>query len=389
MPHEEAADSHVETEQRVTPLELFFDLVFVLSFTQVTAFMSAHPSWESVGQGMLILAALWWAWAAYAWLTNSLNPEEEGTRLAVLAVMGAMLVVALAVPQAFGDESILFGAAYFVVRALHILLYEMGARQRGDEELHTNVHLMAPGALAGPALIIGAGFLDGPAQAGLWALALCIDYTSPLRAGPGGWGLSPHHFAERHGLVIIIALGESIVAIGAGATGTEIDAGVVAAAVFGIAVVAAIWWTYFDVVAIVSEQRLADSVGREREALARDSYSYIHLPMIAGIVLLAVGLKKTLADVSDPLDAVPAVALCGGVALYFVGQIALRLRNIRTLNIQRALTVAACLGLIPLAFSTTALTGLIALALLLTALIAYETISYGDARARVRASASG
>ena len=385
-PEQESADTHVETEQRVTPLELFFDLVFVLSFTQVTALMAADPSWETVGQGMLILAALWWAWAAYAWLTNALDPEQEGTRLAVLAAMAAMLVVALAVPQAFGDDAILFGCAYFLVRALHLLVYELAARSRGDEELHTNVHLMAPGALAGPALIILAGFFDGSTQGAIWVAALAIDYTSPLRAGPGGWGLSPHHFAERHGLVIIIALGESIVAIGAGAAGIDIGAGEVAAAILGIAATAALWWIYFDVVAIVSEQRLAEAQGAEREALARDSYSYLHLPLLAGIVLFSLGLKTTLAHVSDPLDTVPAVALSGGVAIYLLGHIGLRLRAVRTLNIQRTLTVAACMGLIPLSLSVSALVGLGALTGLLALLITYETINYGDARTRLRAS---
>jgi low temperature requirement protein LtrA len=385
---EESADSFVETEQRVTPLELFFDLVFVLSITQVTALMSAHPSWEAVGQGMLVLAALWWAWAAYSWLTNTLDPEQDGTRLAVLAAMAAMLVVALAVPQAFGDDAILFGGAYFAVRALHILLYEIAARSRGDEELHTNVHLMAPGALSGPALLIVAGFLDGAAQAGLWALALAIDYTSPLRAGPGGWSLSPHHFAERYGLIVIIALGESIVAIGAGAAGIDLGAGEVAAALLGVGAAAALWWIYFDVVAIVTERRLARAQGADREALARDSYSYLHLALIAGIVLFSLGLKKTLAGVSDPLDTVPGVALCGGIALYLLGHIALRLRGIRTLNVQRLITAAVCLALIPLALNVAALVVLGGLTLLLAALIAYETISYGEGRTRLRASLS-
>ncbi|MGH3131506.1 MAG: low temperature requirement protein A, partial [Gaiellaceae bacterium] len=296
---------HAEREERVTPLELFFDLVFVFAITQVTGLLSADATWAGLGRGMLVLGALWWAWAAYAWLTNTLDPEEGAVRLAMFAAMGAMLVVSLAVPEAFDADGVLFGVAYFAVRALHIVLYAIAGR--GDADLLGAVLRMAPTATFGPALLIVAGFLDGPAQAGLWALALALDYLGVLVGRGEGWRVAPAHFAERHGLIVIIALGESIVALGVGAGQLSLGVGVVAGALLGIAVVAAMWWAYFDVVAIVAQRRLTQARGAARAAQARDSYSYLHLPMVAGIVLFALGLKKTLADVDDPLEAVPAV----------------------------------------------------------------------------------
>ena len=194
----------------------------------------------------------------------------------------------------------------------------------------------------------------------------------------------PGHFAERHGLIVIIALGESIVAIGVGAD-AGVDAGVAAAAVLGIAVAAALWWLYFDVVALVAERHLARTAqGRERNELARDSYSYLHFPMVAGIVLLALALKKTLADVGGALDAVTATALLGGTAIYLLAHVAFRLRNVRTLNKQRLVCAALLVALVPAAVELPSLAALAVLAAVLTALIAYETVRFAEARDRIR-----
>jgi low temperature requirement protein LtrA len=376
----------VETEERVTPLELFFDLVFVFAITQVTGFMSSDPTWEGLGRGLLLLGALWWAWVAYAWLTNSLNPDEGAVRLAVFVAMGAMLVVSIAVPDAFGNDGVLFGCAYLLVRVLHLVLFAMGSRD--DPDVHDAVLRMVPSATLGPALLIVAGFLDGLPQVALWVAALALDYGAMvLIVGPSGWRVAPSHFAERHGLIIIVALGESIVALGLGVGDLEIDAGIIAAALFGVAVSATLWWAYFDVVAIVAERKLTEASGAERAAMARDSYSYLHLPMIAGIVLFAMGVKKTLGDVGDPLATVPAVALCGGVALYLLGHIGFRLRNVGSLNRQRLVVALACLALIPLARETPALVTLGCIAGLCAALISYEAIHFREARERVRHAA--
>jgi low temperature requirement protein LtrA len=369
-------------EERVTPLELFFDLVFVLALTQCTQLMSDDPTWEGLARGLLVLGVLWWSWTGYAWLTSVVDPEEGGVRIAMFAAMAAFLIVALCVPEAFGGLALEFALAYGVVRAAHIALFMLASRD--DAALRSSVVGLAGSSALGVGLLIGASFLDGAAQGGLWAVALLLDLGGPFLFGSEGWKLVPGHFAERHGLIIIIALGESIVAIGVGA-GAGLTVGQAAAAVLGIALVAELWWIYFDVVALVSARRLARaSEGRERNEMARDSYSYLHLPMVAGIVLVALGLKKTLGHVEDPLETVPAFALLGGVAFYLLGHVGFRFRHVRTINRQRLLLALALFALLPVAIEIPALATVGALTVLLATMITYETISYGEGRARVR-----
>jgi low temperature requirement protein LtrA len=369
-------------EERVTPLELFFDLVFVLALTQCTQLMSDDPTWEGLARGLLVLGVLWWSWTGYAWLTSVVDPEEGGVRIAMFAAMAAFLIVALCVPEAFGGLALEFALAYGVVRAAHIALFMLASRD--DPALRSSVVGLAGSSALGVGLLIGASFLDGAAQGGLWAVALLLDLGGPFLFGSEGWKLVPGHFAERHGLIIIIALGESIVAIGVGA-GAGLTVGQAAAAVLGIALVAELWWIYFDVVALVSARRLARAPeGRERNEMARDSYSYLHLPMVAGIVLVALGLKKTLGHVEDPLETVPAFALLGGVAFYLLGHVGFRFRHVRTINRQRLLLALALFALLPVAIEIPALATVGALTVLLATMITYETISYGEGRARVR-----
>jgi low temperature requirement protein LtrA len=376
-------EHHVEAEQRVTPLELFFDLVFVFGLTQVTSLMSADPTWSGLARGMLVLAALWWAWAAYAWLTNTIDPDEGAARLAVFGAMAAMLIVGLAAPGAFDDDALLFGGAYLAVRVLHIVLYALAA---DDEDIRGAVMRLAPTSIVAPGLILGAAALDGTAQGIVWLVALAVDYSGPLFGRGRGWRVFPAHFAERHGLIVIIALGESIVAIGIGAAGIDLAGRVVLAAILGVVVSAALWWSYFDVVAIVAERKMTEAKGVARSRIARDSYSYLHLPMVAGIILLALGVKKTIGHVDEPLEPVPAVALCGGVALYYLAHIAFRLRNVRSVNWQRLVAALGCLALIPVATNARAIVGLAAIAGLCAILITYEAIRFREARARVRTS---
>jgi low temperature requirement protein LtrA len=368
--------------ERVTPLELFFDLVFVLALTQCTALMAADPTWTGLARGLLVLGVLWWSWVGYAWLTSVVDPEEGAVRLSMFAAMAALLVAALCVPGAFRDEALLFACAYAVVRAGQIALFLLASRD--DPGLRSSVVGLAGSSAIGVGLLFVASGTDGALQGALWALALALDMAGPYFFGSEGWKLVPGHFAERHGLIVIIALGESIVAIGVGAE-LGVDAGVVVAATLGVAVAAALWWLYFDVVALVAERRLARAaVGREQNEIARDSYSYLHFPMVAGIVLLAVGLKKTLGDVGDPLDAVPATAMLGGTAVYLLAHVAFRLRNLRTLNRQRLVCAALLATLIPAATELPALATLGLLAAVLTSLIAYETLRFAEARDRVR-----
>jgi low temperature requirement protein LtrA len=372
----------VEGEERVTPLELFFDLVFVFAITQVTGFLAEHETGEGLLRGLLLLAALWWAWAAYAWLTNTLNPEEGAVRLAVFASTAAMLVVALATPTAFGIDALVFAVAYFIVRALHLVLYAIAGR--GDPELLGAVRRFAPGAVLGPTLLVAAAFFDGPVELGLWIAALAVDYLSALAGHGRGWRLSPGHFVERHGLIIIIALGESIVAIGVGAAGVPLDAAIITAAVLGMVVAACLWWAYFDWVAIVAEAQLKEADGADRANLARDIYTYLHMPMVFGIVLFALGMKGTLAHVNEPLELVPAIGLCGGLALYMAAHVALRLRTSGGWGHGRPTATVALLVLIPVATMVPALLALALVAAVCSAVIAYEAIRYRYARTWIR-----
>ncbi|MGH3010360.1 MAG: low temperature requirement protein A [Gaiellaceae bacterium] len=370
-----------DTEHPVTPLELFFDLVFVFALTQVTGFMSDDPTWSGGGRGMLILAALWWTWGAYAWLTNEIDPDEGSARLAVFGAMAAMFVVGLAVPHAFSSDAVLFGLAYFAVRLMHIVLF---AEATPNVDVRQAAFRLARTAIPGPALIVVAGFFDGWVEIALWLLALAIDYGGPYVFGVRGFSVSAGHFAERYGLIVIIALGESIVAIGIGAAGIELDPTVVVAAILGLVLACALWWAYFDVVALVARRKLVEARGHERALLARDTYSYLHLPMFAGIVLVALGAKKVLEHVNEPLATVPAVALCGGVAFYLLSHDAMRYRSVRSVNPRRILAAAASAALIPV---VTRVDGVVALALVVgicVALIAYETLRFREARARIR-----
>jgi low temperature requirement protein LtrA len=369
-------------EERVTPLELFFDLVFVLAITQCTALMADEPTWTGVAKGVLVLGALWWTWVGYAWLTSVVEPEEGVVRLVMFAAMAGLLVVALCVPGAFDESALLFACAYGVVRVAHIVLFVIASSDLPD--LRRAVWGLACSTGVGVGLLVAAAFTDGALQGGLWTLALLLDAGGPTLFGQDSWKLVPGHFAERHGLIVIIALGESIVAIGVGA-GAHVDAGVVAAAVLGIGVAAAQWWLYFDVVALVAARRLANAEeGRERNTMARDSFSYLHFPMVAGIVLVALGMKKTLEHVEDPLKLVPAAALLGGAALYLLAHVAFRMRNVGSFNRHRTLCAVVLVALLPVALELPALATLAGLATVLVALIVYETLRFADARDRLR-----
>ena len=372
----------LRAEERVMPLELFFDLVFVLAITQCTALMADDPTWAGVAKGLLVLGVLWWSWGGYAWLTSVVNPEEGAVRLVVFAAMAALLVVSLCVPEAFDDSAVLFASAYALVRVAHLVLFAVASR--GDAALRRSVAGLAGSTAIGVGILLAASAADGALQGGLWALALLFDMAGPSFFGVEGWKLVPGHFAERHGLIVIIALGESIVAIGGGAD-AGVDAGVVAAAVLGIVVAGGLWWLYFAVVARVAQRRLSEAAeGRDRNAMARDSYSYLHFPMVAGIVLLALGAKKTLGEVGDPLKLVPAAAMLGGTALYLLAHVGFRLRNVHTLNKQRLASAILLVALIPVAVELPALATLGILAAVLAALIAYESVRFAEARDRIR-----
>jgi low temperature requirement protein LtrA len=369
-------------EETVTPLELFFDLVFVLAITQCTALMAHEPTWTGLAKGLLVLGVLWWSWVGYAWLTSVLDPEEDAVRIVIFAAMAALLIAALCVPGAFGHDALIFALAYAVVRVAHIALFMLASRD--EPHLRSSVIGLAISTAIGTALLVGASFTDGALQGGLWVVAIALDAGGPYFFGAEGWMLVAGHFSERHGLIVLIALGESIVAVGVGA-GHAIDLGVVTGVVLGTAVAAALWWLYFDVVALVAGRRLAEAQpGRIQNEMARDSYSYLHFPMVAGIVLVALGMKTTLGHVGEPLRVVPATALLGGAAVYLLAHVAFRYRHIRTLNVRRTGLAALLVAFIPVAVAIPALATLGVTALGLAALIVLETRGYGDSRRRLR-----
>jgi low temperature requirement protein LtrA len=372
-------------EQRVTSLELFFDLVFVFAITQVTEFVSHSPSWGRLIEGLAILAVLWFAWSGYAWLGNNAATDGGLVRLILLAAMGAMLVVSLAVPQAFGSDGLIFGVGYLIVRLLHIGCYTVLARKRKDAVLGKAVARLASTILPAAALLVLAGALSGAARDICWAAALLVDYGGIVARGVEGWRIEPGHFAERHAGVVIIALGESIVALGVGESGGHLRGGLIAGALLGMATIAALWWAYFDVVAIVGERKLRAAAPREQVLMARDSYTYLHMPIVGGIVVFAIGVKQTLAHLSAHLHPVPATALCGGVALYLIALSAFKRRNIGSFNVPRLVAAAIALALIPLVTHEHALLALGLVTAVACGLVVFEYRHYAEARTRIRA----
>jgi low temperature requirement protein LtrA len=372
--------------ERVTPLELFFDLVFVLAITQCTALMSHDQTWSGLIQGLLILGVLWWAWVGYAWLTSVIDPEAGAVRLVIFAAMAAMLIVSLCVQEAFGNLALTFALAIGVYRTAHIVLFWLAGAD--DKDLRRSVIGLAVSTAVAVGILIVASLFDGLAQGALWALAIFLDMAGPYFFGSDGWKIVPGHFAERHGLIVIIALGESIVAIGVGASGA-LDLGIGATAVLGVFLAAALWWMYFDVVALVSARRLGEAeVGRVQNELARDSYSYVHLLLVAGIVLMALGLKVTIGHYDEDLHDVAAFALLGGLAIYLLGLVAFRYRHVQTTNRRRLGLAIVLLFLVPVATSMPALISLAVVVVLIWTMIVYEHRAYGPGRDQLRQEAS-
>ena len=367
-----------EPEHRVTSLELFFDLVFVLAITQVTQYFAKHLDATGFAEGMVILALLWWSWVGYSWMTNAIDTDETPTRLSLFVAMAAFVVVALAIPRAFGDDALAFALAYAITRVMQVGLYAYGTD--ADDPTHGAILALAPGFLASSALIVAGALIGGDAQIWIWTAAIVVDVATPAIRGAGNFRVHAGHFAERHGLIVIIALGESIVALGSGVVEESVDWKLVAGAALGLSAAAALWWSYFDIVATVAEHRLTRARGSERGTLARDSYSYIHFFLIAGIVLLALGIKKVLAHETAPLATIPAIALCAGPALYYLGHIAFRMRNVHTLNKQRLVTAIVLVALIPVAREVDALVALAIVTAVLCALVTYEVVRFGDHR---------
>jgi low temperature requirement protein LtrA len=387
----------VSEETRVTPIELFFDLVFVFSLTQVTALMADDLTGRGIVRGVLVLALLWWCWVGFAWLGSVLRADEGIGRVAMFGAMAAMLVLALSVPEAFDDlpgglsGPVVLASAYLAVRLLHLAIFWLLAGE--DPGLRRQLVRFMPSLFGSTAILLIASQLEGRAQTLAWVAAVVVDYAGTILAGASGWRLnSAGLFAERHGLILIVALGESIVAIGVGVAALPISAPIVVASVLGLTIAGGIWWAYFDVVSLMAERVLRRAEGEERTRMARDAYSYLHLPMIAGVVLLALGMKKVLEftgdgthhDLSEALALLPLAAMYGGVALYLLANVAFKYRIVRRANVHRSVAAALLLVLIPLAARIPALAALGLVTAVLVAVIAFEAVRFSDIREQVR-----
>jgi low temperature requirement protein LtrA len=372
-----------ETERRTSYLELFFDLVFVFAITQVTSLMLDDPTASGYAKSALVLGMVYWAWSGYAWATNAIDLGWPLLRLGYLAAMGASFGMAVAVPDAFGDQRLWFAVPYVVVRLLNLALYIGGLRH--DPVQQRAILGLAPWFALSPALALAGALLGGDALIAFWCAGLALDVFGTLRAGEGaGFRVSPDHFAERYALFIIIALGESIVAIGSGLVGHTRDAAFALSLAVAFAGVAAIWWAYFDFTAAVMARTLRNQSPERRGPMARDIFTFCHYPIVLGIIFFAVAAKKTVAQPGEPLSGAGRFALGAGIALFLVGFALARYRVLKRIAWERVAAATAALAAVAALPDAPGL-GLLALVVgcVVTGLVA-ETARIREFRAEVR-----
>jgi low temperature requirement protein LtrA len=359
--------------ERVSTLELFFDLVFVFTATQLTAVLTDDLSWSSFAEIMLMLGLIWWMYAGYAWLTNAVSTRGVARRAALLGGMAGYLVIALAIPDAFSGSGLTFGLAYAVVVAVHATLSVRLAPDRSAAAIRGIV----PFNLTSAGLVLVGGALGGAAQTVLWAAAVLLEWMTPRLAGRGAsqqeFEIAPAHFVERHGLVVIVAIGESIVAIGIGAAGLAVDAELILVAILGLLLSAGLWWAYFGADDDAqAEEALQRAPAPVRPWMALYGFGVAHYFLLLGIILVAVGLKKGTGHAYDELKAAEALALGGGAALFLAADVAFR----RVLRLgrspHRAAAALAALATVPLGSEVAAAAQLAALALVLAVTLAGE-----------------
>jgi low temperature requirement protein LtrA len=375
-------------EQRATTLELFYDLVFVFAVTQVSHLLLANLGWEGAGEATLVLLVVWWAWNYTTWVTNELDPDSPVVRLLLIAIMLATLLMAVAIPDAFGSKGLLFAGSYVAIQVgRHAFLTFASARPGTIErERAADILIWLSGA---GVFWIGGALVEGDARIALWLVALGIDYLGPVflyrapgrpKLAPETWDVETAHFAERFQLFVIIALGESIVLTGATTSDLDLDAARLTALTLAFAGTAALWWLYFDYVAPIAQRRL--ELSENRTLLARDGYTYLHVLMIAGVIASAVGDELVIAHPTDVLPAAEVVVLVSGPAIYLLGHVLFRLRMAGTLSRKRLAGAVACLavGALGSVAPGLVLSGL--LVAVLVGVIAAERIAEARRRAR-------
>jgi low temperature requirement protein LtrA len=357
-----------ERAERVSTLELFFDLVFVFTITQLTGVVSDDPTARGLLRVVLMLGVIFWMYGGYAWMTNAVATDRAARRLLLLAGMAGYLVLALAIPRAFSEGDVAFGVAYLVIVGVHTGLYS----RTGEAPTVRALLRLAPLNVVSALLVLAAVLVEGTAAYLLWVAAFALEWLTPLLAGVGGFRIAPAHFVERHGLVVIVALGESIVAIGIGAADLPVDLALATVAVLGLLVAACLWWAYFGGDDTRAEHALAAVAEHRRGWVAIQAFGYCHLGMLLGIITLAAGLKDVIGHAFDPLDLAHALLLSGGVALFLVADTLFR----RTLHIgpstHRAAAAVLALATIPIGLAVSALAQLTALLLFLAGSLLLE-----------------
>lgn len=371
-PHQRTA---YHEDRTVGTLELFFDLVYVYAMSQVTTLMLANVTWTGFGRGALALTAIWWAWENYAWLTNTFEHADPPGRILIYFAMAAMLIAATAVPNAFGKMALVFATAYVFVRLLHAVLLLRATR--GDEQLRTPTLQLVPYLLVGSGLILVGAFETSPYRELLWLASAIVDLSGPLIAGRVGWRVSPQYFVERHGLIVIIALGESIVRAGGGAKDSINGPPTAVAMVTAVLIAAGMWWTYFEP-SPRAAARLRRLSPARRARHARDAYSYLHLVLVAGIVFFALGVYEAVGHPYEPMATLPGVALSGGVALFYLGDVAYRWRDHRKIMVDRLVAGGVMAATVPLTMHLPALTTLIVLLLVSALRVIWEVRGGND-----------
>jgi len=337
--------------QGASNLELFYDLVFVFAITQVSHVLLHDLTWRGVWHATLVLMVVWWAWNYTTWVTNELDPDAVAVRLLLIGIMFASLLMAVAIPDAFGERALLFVGSYVAIQVGRHLFLTFVVADAGTIERERSGHILAWFVASG-ALWLAGGFAGGSARTTLWLAALAVDYVAPAvhywlpgreRLSSDTWEVETSHFAERFQLFVIIALGETVVITGATTADLPLDAARVAA--FGLAFLstAALWWLYFSYVAAVAERRL-ELADAERTHLARDGYTYLHAVLVAGIIVAAVGDELVIAHPGDTLPAGEVLTLVAGPALYLLGHVLFRLRMTGSVSWRRLAGAAACLA---------------------------------------------
>jgi low temperature requirement protein LtrA len=356
-------------ETRVSTLELFFDLVFVFTITQLTAVLIREETPQGLLAVVLMLGVIWWMYGGYAWLTNAVSPNRADRRLLLMVGMAGFLLIALSVPRAFGGSGLAFGIGYLVVTIVHAGLFT-----RSDVQATVQaVFRIARFNLASALLVLAGGLAGGIAQYILWGLAFVLQAATPFLSRISGFRIQPAHFVERHGLVVIIALGESVVAVGIGLTGQSITVSLAIVAVLGLALTAALFWLYFGGDDARAEHALAIASPERRPWLALYAYGYAHVPILLGVVVLAAGVRHTISHAFVPAPLPGSLALAGGVLLYLLGDVYFRQTLSVRPNAARALAGLAALGTVPFGVGLGAVAQLTLLVVLLALTLAVET----------------